>query len=391
MKVLYYDCLSGISAEMNLGAMIELGVDPEYLLGELNLLQLAGDYQIRIHREKHQGVTGTRVQITGGNRDKFSHPHAFKLCDILKIVSGSKLGDKVKSRSCKMFELLAEAEALVHGLNKEEVHFPEGGALEAIIGIVGAAVCWEYLKVDKIVASPVELGGGFVPSQYGLLPVPAPAVLTLLRGVPVSMGGVWTETTTPTGAAILAANVDAFATSPDFTIERIGDGVGKRDTEISYVLRVILGNLMNEEATIQYMVETNIDNMNPEFFEFIEERLFSAGALDVFKTLIIMKNGRPATQLSVLTAPQNIPAVEKIILRETTANGLRKYALDKVMLDREIIVLNTPYGPVRVKVSYLGGKRITAKPEYEDCKRIAKESNLTLQEVYKVVCRILGE
>jgi len=278
MKVLYYECLSGISGDMNLGAMIDLGVDPEYLQGELSLLHLTDDYEIHINKEKHQGITGTRVQVTVGNHDKHSYPYALKLYDILKIITGSMLADKVKSRSCKMFEMLAEAEAPAHGINKEEVHFHEGGALEAIVYIVGAAVCLEYLKVDKIVASPVELGGGLMPSQDGLLPVPAPAVLTLLRGVPVSIGRVWSEATTPTGAAILAANVNAFATSPDFTIERIGYGVGKSDTEIPNVLRVMVGNLINKEATIQYMVETNIDDMNPEFFELVEERLFSAGA-----------------------------------------------------------------------------------------------------------------
>ncbi|NLM20515.1 MAG: nickel pincer cofactor biosynthesis protein LarC [Peptococcaceae bacterium] len=444
MKVLYYDCFSGISGDMNLGALVDLGVDREYLLEQLSKLNLDDNYQINFRREERKGIVGTRVEIIV-DEQKFQdesskhklnnenlhayqdvyknlhhdlhhknhdikHDHAHdnhhnhshdnlhektsrNLPEIEKIIKESDLSLEVKNRSIKMFELLAQAEGAVHGVGKDKVHFHEVGALDAILDIVGAAICLEYLQVDRIISSSVELGGGFISCAHGLLPVPAPAVVQLLQGVPVKTGRVKFETTTPTGAAILAANVEEFSDRQEFIIDKVGYGVGQRDLEIPNVLRVYLGTYSEEHKarsakgnrSLNYMLETNLDDMNPEYYEFVEERLYSAGAIDIFKTPIIMKKSRPGVKLSILTTAERAKAVEEVIFKETTTIGLRKYPVEKRMIPRTTKVLETQYGPVAVKYSYYNGQAIKAKPEYEDCKRIAREKGIALAEVYQEI------
>jgi len=395
MKVLYYDCFSGISGDMNLGAMLDLGVEKKYLCDQLKLLALDQKFEIRIWNENKKGIASTRIEFECvAAQDYDSWSQARTLSEIREIILTSSLADGIKNRSIRMFELLAEAEGKVHGIDSEKVHFHEAGAMDAILDIVGAAICFEYLQPDRIICSRVELGGGFVHCCHGLLPVPAPAVVELLKGVPVSTGRVNFETTTPTGAVILMASVDEFADRMEVSVEKIGYGAGKRDMEIPNVLRVCLGTLKEDTAdkpiqTRQYMVETNIDDMNPEIFEYVEERLFATGALDVFKTPIIMKKGRPAVKLSVLTEEENIPVIEEIIFRETSAIGIRKYAVEKTMLPREVVVLNTKYGPISVKFSYYRGKIIRGKPEYRECEKTAKEQNLPLPEIFREISRVI--
>lgn len=402
MKVLYYQCFSGISGDMSLGAMLDLGVEQGFLLEELRRLGLEHEYEITVRKETRKGIFGTRVEV--GLKDPAAKIHGEghrhrTLGDIEKIIQESSLPAGVKNRSLRIFNVLAAAEAHVHGVAKDQVHFHEAGATDAIVDIVGTAICLEHLQVDKVMASTVELGGGVVHCEHGLLPVPAPAVVELLKGVPVSTGRVQQETTTPTGAAILAANVDEFTDREHLLIERTGYGLGQRDLDIPNVLRVFYatipeGNGTKRETALnhgQYMLETNIDDMNPEFYELAEERLFGAGALDVFKTPIIMKKGRPGVKLSVLTAAENLRTIEETILRETSAIGLRRYQVEKVALSRKMDTLATKYGSVAIKTSYLGGLKIKAKPEYEDCKRIAKENNLTLNEVYREIFKISDE
>ncbi len=412
MKVLVYDCFSGISGDMNLGAMVSLGVDPEYLIKELEKLNLPEQYKIRISNEKRRGIEGTRVDIIlenqkNNNKDHNENQHvlsyeksgkqdcphhheqyARNLEEILGIIRHSRLDDKVKIRSIRMFTSLAEAEAQVHGVDVSHVHFHEVGGTDSILDIVGAAICLEYLNVDKIMASRVELGGGFVRCLHGIIPVPAPAVLELLKGVPVSTGKVQHETTTPTGAVILATNVDEYTDNYSLRIQKTGYGVGKRDLDIPNVLRVLLGTL-SPTTTQEYIIETNIDDMNPEWFEYIEESLFKSGAKDVFKTPIIMKKGRPAIILSVLVSSQNVEKIQNIIFKETSAIGFRKYPVEKVMLPREIRTISTKYGQIKVKYSFLAGNEYKVKPEYEDCKRIAREKNVPLQEIYKEIDNIV--
>jgi uncharacterized protein (TIGR00299 family) protein len=281
---------------------------------------------------------------------------------------------------------VAEAEAKVHGKSLYEIHFHEVGAIDSIVDMVGAAICLDYLKVDKIIASPVQVGGGFVKCAHGIMPVPAPATVEILKNIPINTGIVQFETTTPTGAAILALNVEEFTQMVDFSIEKIAYGIGHRDLEIPNVLRVYLGEKERyEKVGEQYILETNIDDMNPELYGYIEEKLFEAKALDVFKTPIYMKKGRPGIKLSVLVDIKNEENVLGIIFEETTSLGVRKYRVEKIMLNREFAKVKTEYGDITIKKSYYKGKLVKYKPEYEECKTIAKEKNIPIDKVYKTV------
>ncbi len=476
MKILYYDCFCGISGDMNLAALLDLGVPKEYLIEEISKLKLDSEYEIKIEKAQKHGITGTRVDvilkihndnhfeenhhhhdhsipfihghkhtyvhnstneinndnidsISDTNNHEYNHSHDHdhehnhfhdnisenhhnhehshsheenhnhthtgnhehhhrNLKNIENIINSSELNNNVKKLSLDMFMKVAEAEAKVHGKDLYEVHFHEVGAIDSIVDMVGAAICLDYLNVDKIMASPVQVGGGFVKCAHGLMPVPAPATVEILKKIPINTGIVPFETTTPTGAAILAANVKEFTPKIDFTITKVAYGIGHRDLEIPNVLRVYLG----EEETAQkieeqYILETNIDDMNPEFYEYVEEKLFQRGALDVFKTPIFMKKGRPGVKLSVLITEKIELDVLDVIFKETTSIGVRKYKVEKIMLSREFSKAKTQYGDVTIKKSYYKGKLVKYKPEYEECKSIAKENNITLDSVYKEVYR----
>lgn len=389
MKVLYYHCFAGISGDMNLGAMLDLGVPSEHLLTELKKLGVAG-YELEISEDKRQGISGTRCAVVAEE----SHHHR-GLSDIEKIIRLSSLGDGVKECSIKIFRKLAEAEAAVHGVEVEKIHFHEVGAIDAIVDIVGAAICLAYLKPDAVLSSPVELGGGFVKCAHGSFPVPAPATVELLKGIPVTSGRVQYEAATPTGAAILASVVDEFVETTDFTVSATGYGIGFKDEkEIPNVLRVSLAEVDEgklREETGQLIVESNIDDMNPEYYDHVFELLFAAGAKDVFMTPIIMKKSRPAITLSVLCHSEDEQKIEEIILKETSTIGVRKYSVRKTVLERSTETIATEYGDVRVKSAFYKGKKIKSKPEHEDCKRIAKDSNLALSDVYALVERLMHE
>ena len=388
MRILYYDCFCGISGDMNLGALLDLGVPEEHLRKGLAALKLPSEYELSIGKGVKKGITGTKVEVLFGHEHlKKPEHHHRNLADIERIIQQSDLNDRVKELSLKMFFKVAEAEAKVHGSSLYEV-----GAIDSIIDMVGAAIALDYLDVDHIKASPVQVGGGFVNCAHGVLPVPAPATLEILKNIPMKSGLVPFETTTPTGAAILAANVDEFTAQMNFTLERIGYGLGSRDLEIPNVLRVFLGQSADdgksrtrEEVAEQYVMETNIDDMNPEFYDYIEERLLAQGALDVYKTPIIMKKGRPAVKLSVLFNREQEEALLKVIFEETTSIGIRKYPVDKIMLDRDFFKIETRYGTVTLKRSYYRGKLIKQKPEYEECRKIAQEQEIALEQVYEEV------
>lgn len=438
MKILYYDCFSGISGDMNLGALVDLGVDQDYLINQLSKLHLDTEYQIMIKKEIKMGISGTKVKVIlhhdshahdsedkhghGSHNHAHSHPHHHpddhsnqaacshhhssqhqidhhvhrNLKDIEAIIRGSSLDELVKIRSIDMFRRIAQAEAKIHGKPLDEVHFHEVGAIDSIVDIVGAAIALDYLKVDRIMASPVQVGGGFVKCAHGLFPVPAPATTELLKGIPIKSGLVPFETTTPTGAVILAANVQQFTEKMRFSIEKIGYGIGHRDLEIPNVLRVYLGEWEEEIQTDhetkddQYLLETNIDDMNPELFSYIEEELFKAGALDVFRTPIIMKKGRSAIKLSILVNKMNEYHVQRVVFRETTSLGLRKITVDKIMLRREFITVMTKYGEIRVKNSYYEGKPVKYKAEYDDCKKAAREYGVPIAEIYRQVDQVMA-
>jgi uncharacterized protein (TIGR00299 family) protein len=394
MKILYYDCFCGISGDMNLGALLDLGVEEEYLRGELAKLGLVEEYRIVINKEDKMGIRGTKVDVvlTHDHEHDGGHRHHRNMKDIGDIINRSSLGDTVKRRGLDMFTRIARAEARVHGKDISEIHFHEVGAIDSIVDIMGAAIALDYLKVERILCSTVQLGGGFVRCAHGLLPVPAPATVEILQGVPVKKGLADSETTTPTGAAILASFVSEFTDSPRFTILKTGYGLGSRDLEVPNALRVHLAEPGGDmKPGIQFMIETNIDDMNPELFGHLEERLFAAGALDVFRTPVIMKKGRLAVKLSVLADSSDEEKILDVIFRQSTSIGVRKYPVEKTMLERNFIHVMTPFGEVRVKEALYRGAVIKAKPEYEDCRSLAEEHGVPITEIYGEVGSLLEE
>ncbi|MBZ4645960.1 MAG: pyridinium-3,5-bisthiocarboxylic acid mononucleotide nickel chelatase [Petroclostridium sp.] len=385
MKVLYFDCFAGISGDMTLGALLDLGVDKDVLLNELNKLNVSG-FTIDISRAKKNGIEGMNVDI---RLDAHNHKHEHRnLHDIEKIIDESALDENVKKISKAMFMKVAQAEAKIHGTTIENIHFHEVGALDSIVDIVGVAICMNMLKVDKVISSPLHDGTGFVKCQHGLIPIPAPAVLEILReaSVPFYSTGIKNELVTPTGAAIIATLAEEFGNMPEMVVEKVGYGAGKRNMEIPNLLRVTLGEVKkkitpNDEVIV---MESNIDDMTGEVAGYVMEKLFSAGALDVFYTPIYMKKNRPAVKLTVICSQEKLGAIEHIILSETSTIGIRKYKTERICMDRKIITVNTPYGLARVKVSSLGDIEKYA-PEYEDCKKLAQIAHLPLKDIYEMV------
>ena len=385
MRILYYDCFAGISGDMNLGALIDLGVDPEYLKSELQKLNIEG-FHLEVQKDIRRGVSGTKATVVIENPENEKHRH---LRHVEELVNQSSLSPEVKALSLKIFDLIAVAEGKVHNIDKQRVHFHEVGALDSIADIVGAALCLDYLKVDKVMSSPIQLGGGMVKCAHGLMPVPAPATTEIVQHVPVKTGLVQHEATTPTGAAILVATVDEFSERIDFQIDKIAYGIGQRDvSEVPNVLRVYLSEGKKTDQTSleeAWMLECNIDDMNPEWYDHLFGKLFEAGASDVFLTPIIMKKSRPANMLSVLCSQKVAPEMKSIIFNNSTTIGLREYPVTKTVLDRQEKEIETELGKVRVKCSYFQGKEIRFKPEFEDLKKLAAQHGLSLNEVEKII------
>lgn len=387
MKILCYDCFSGISGDMNLGAMIDLGIDKTYLVNELNKLNLEG-WELIVEKDQRHGIRGTKVTVKQ-TRHEHKHRH---LSDIEKIINDSELDEKTKVLSMKIFMKVATAEAVVHGISVENVHFHEVGAVDSIIDIVGAAICYNSLEVDAVQVAPVELGSGFVKCDHGKLPVPAPATAEIIKGIPVTKGGVDFEATTPTGAAILSALGTHFDSNMPIRIEKTAYGVGQKDhPDVPNLLRIFLGETSKDSGGHDaLLVECNIDDMNPEFFEYISERLFKAGASDVFFSNIIMKKGRPGILLKVICETEAKEAVKQIIFTESTSLGVRTFLFRKDTLSRSFETISTIYGDITIKHSFYKGEEVSYKPEYEDCKRIAAERNIPVKVVYANIVSAIG-
>ena len=386
MRILYYDCFAGISGDMNLGALIDLGVDPDYLIAELQKLNIEG-FHLEIQKDMRRGISGTKATVVIENQENEKHRH---LRHVEELINQSSLSPEVKILSLKIFDLIAVAEGKVHDISKERVHFHEVGALDSIADIVGAAICLDYLKVDKVMSSPIQLGGGMVKCAHGIMPVPAPATALIVQNVPVKTGLVQHEATTPTGAAILVATVNEFTGQINFPIQKTAYGIGQRDvSEVPNVLRIYLSETSdNTDHTSQeeaWMLECNIDDMNPEWYDHLFATLFNAGASDVFLTPIIMKKSRPANMLSVLCSKNIVPEMKAIIFNNSTTIGLREYPVTKTVLERQEKEIETELGKVRVKCSYFQGKEIRFKPEFEDLKKLATEHGLSLNEVEKII------
>jgi pyridinium-3,5-bisthiocarboxylic acid mononucleotide nickel chelatase len=379
MKIISYDCFSGISGDMNLGAMIDLGVDKEFLINELQKLNLPG-WELIVAKDQRHGIVGTKVTVKL-TRHEHAHRH---LSDIEKIINESSLDLPTKDLSMKIFMKIAIAEASVHGISVDHVHFHEVGAVDSIVDVVGAAICYNSLNLDGVHVSAVELGEGFVNCDHGKLPVPAPATAEIIKRIPVKKGGVDFEATTPTGAAILATLGTNFETNLKIKIEKTAYGVGHKEHEkVPNLLRVFLGEVSADNSGHDAMqIECNIDDMNPEFFEYISERLFKAGVSDVFYSNIIMKKGRPGILLSVICENESADTVRSIIFNESTSLGIRSFPFRKDTLARKFETVPTVYGDVTIKRSYFEGKEVSCKPEYEECKKIATKEGIPVKEVY---------
>jgi pyridinium-3,5-bisthiocarboxylic acid mononucleotide nickel chelatase len=381
MKILYYDCFSGISGDMNLGAMIDAGVDPDYLINELKKLKLEG-WELKVEKDQRHGISGTKVTV---KKTRLEHTHRH-LSDIEKIIENSSISQENINLSKKIFQKVANAEAKVHNIPVDKVHFHEVGAVDSIIDIVGAAICFNALNIEAVYISPVELGGGLVKCDHGILPVPAPATAEILKDIPVKKGGVDFEATTPTGAAILSALGTIFGTDPLMRIEKTGYGVGQKDhPQVPNLLRIFVGETEDiaDKGHEALLIECNIDDMNPEFFEYISEKLFEAGASDVYVTNIIMKKVRPGIVLSVICEKGISEKIKRIIFSESTTLGIRVFPFIKDTLVRKFEKAETTYGIVTVKRSFYKGKEVSFKPEYSECRELALKKGIPLKEIYR--------
>ena len=383
MKIAYFDCFAGISGDMTLGALIAAGADPERLRKELAGLGVGG-YRIEVGRKITGHIEATDVRVV---LDDHHHHQRRRLQEILETIRKADLSERVKQTAERIFRRLADAEGRVHGSSPEEVHFHEVGGVDAIVDIVGAAICLEMLGSPKVVASPMPTFHGYVTGAHGVFPLPAPATAEILRGVPWRKLDIEGELVTPTGAAIIRELASGFGPLPAMTIVSIGYGAGKSAIGIPNVLRVILGE---ESASVPgsgpedvTVIETSIDDLNPQFYETAMERLFAAGALDVFMSPIQMKKNRPGTLLSVICDPGQAEAIAAVVLAETSTFGVRISRWERICLDRRWEEVVTAFGKIRIKIGERDGRVITASPEYEDCKRAAIEHGVAVRHVYE--------
>jgi len=391
-KILYFDCFSGASGDMVLGALLDAGLPLAELEAALGSLMIPG-YRLAADRVLRAGVSATKFRLIepeghGHTHDHgHGHPHTHhghrSLAEIVALIERSSLSADPRARAIALFRRLAEAEAGIHQMPVDQVHLHEVGALDSIIDIVGAVFGLQWFGADRIISSPLNVGGGTVQSAHGVFPVPAPATLRLLEGVPVYSSGVQMETVTPTGALLVAGHASAFGPMPAMRVERVGYGAGDRELPgTPNVLRVIVGH-DDSAAHAQRVValECEIDDMNPQIYGVLMEKLYAAGALEVFYTAVQMKKNRPGTLLTVVAPPDMRDALTGIVFRETTTIGLRYQDLLRACLDREIVVVETPVGPVRFKIARRDGEVLNASPEFEDCARAAAERSLPVKQV----------
>ncbi len=379
-RIIYFDCFSGISGDMALGALIDVGLSVEALQAELEKLGVP-DWSLSSERGMRRYISGTRALVHAPEQETHRH-----LADVQAIIEASTLDPIVKQRSLHIFTLLAEAEGRVHGVPAEQVHFHEVGALDAIVDIVGVVAGLALLGIEQVYASPVPLGSGWVRAAHGALPIPAPATLYLLTqaGAPTQADQLQGEVVTPTGAALLAGMAEFRR--PAMQLEQVGYGLGGRDPEDRpNVLRVWIGQVANNSLQQPVLLETNIDDQPAEQLAYTAEQLLTVGALDVWMQPIQMKKGRPGIVLAALVPPALEDAAVAMIMRETTTLGIRRRIVERHVCERELAQIETEYGIVRIKRKRWAGVDLGGAPEYEDCARIAREHGIPLREVYRMV------
>ncbi|HWR62568.1 MAG TPA: nickel pincer cofactor biosynthesis protein LarC [Clostridia bacterium] len=416
MRTLYFDCFSGISGDMTVGALLDVGADEKALLEGMEKLKVDG-YRIEIEKKLKNGISGTDFSVILEDHEEYEeheyhehhhdghdhghdhdhhvnehnhgHQHVHNdahvhrnMSDIEKIINDSELNERVRMLALKIFKLVAEAEGRIHGKPAGEVHFHEVGAVDSIVDIIGTAICIDSLNVDRIVFSSLPLSRGFVRCQHGVFPLPAPATLEILKDVPVYYTDVNFELVTPTGAAIAKGLAEEFGMVGELAVERIGYGLGKKTYEIPNVLRVMLFNSKKKISDRVMEIETNIDDMTAEQLGSVMDRLFEQGALDVFFTPVLMKKNRPGTKLTVLCHQDRKDALTEALLRHTSTFGVRFSYLDRTILDRETVAVDTCFGSIRCKLGRLTGELLKYSPEYEDCKAASEKSGRPISEVY---------
>lgn len=435
MKALFYDCFAGISGDMNLSAMLDLGLSKDAVFGELKKLNLDG-WQIEVSKDSRCGIFGTKAEVIINGKGEHHHEHCEEehhdceghhhhdeahhhdckshhhehshahcnceeahsqqhhhhehrsFADIKRIILDSQISEKAKAFSLKIFEVIARAEAKVHNKPIDEVHFHEVGSLDSIIDIVAAGICADMLGVEKFICSPIELGGGTVRCAHGIMPVPAPATSEILQGKPVKLNGTNHEATTPTGAAIVSALCSEFAEKFEGKVITSGIGVGGRNPkDLPNILRVILfetDDAPNANCEKMFVAQANIDDMTSEELSYASELLFEAKAVDVWQESIAMKKSRLAVKLCALASKENLKNVVDSMLKNTTTLGVRVSEVDRFFLNREFVEKQTSLGSAKFKVAEFDGVK-KVKPEFEDCKKIAKEKNISISEVSKIL------
>ena len=382
MKIAYFDTIAGISGDMTLGAFVSAGLSIDELASEITKLNLKG-IELEASHVHRGGIAAVKLEVIISGKQ---HHHR-NLNDIFSIIEESSLSDRVKADAKKIFMEVAKAEAKVHSSTVDKIHFHEVGALDSIIDIVGTAICLEKFSIEKIYSSPVKLGsGGFVESEHGKLPLPGPATLEILKGYPTILTEIPFELTTPTGASIIKAMSSGVLSTERIVTQEIGYGAGTREIpQVPNLLRLIVGTMMPLSAEDDVViVETNIDDMNPEIYPYVIDHLLSSGAHDAYLVPIIMKKGRPGILLSVMINRSKLDDALKIIFAQTTTLGVRIHAVERKKLKREQRQRQTKLGMVQVKVVWMDGKERYV-PEYEECKRLASEKNIPLLEVYKIL------
>ena len=384
MRIAYFDCFSGASGDMILGSLIDAGLSPRRLREELKKLRIP-TIHLKVKKVLKRGISSTQVMVEGRS-EKRTHRN---LKEILRIIERSGVEAEVKEKSKEIFKRIASVEGKIHRTSMEEIHFHELGGLDSIVDIVGAVWGIRQFGIEKIHVSKVNVGTGFIKCEHGILPVPAPATLSLMEGKPIYSSGVERDLCTPTGAALLTSLGSEFGSMPLINVERIGYGAGRDNLPHPNLLRLIIGTSESTSGKEKVVViETNIDDMNPQFYDYLIEKLLAMEVLEVFITPILMKKNRPGHLLTIICPSEKLPSVTKFLLRETTTLGLRWHEEERAKADREILTRETKYGKIRFKLARWEGRVVNLSPEYEDCKRSALKKGVPLKEVFEEAKRV---